>query len=128
MHDQPSAEELIGAVRDFLKDRVLPNLEGHAAFHGRVAVNVLGIVKRELELSPAENADELRRLRELLDEDGTLDQLNRALCAKIRDGAIGFDTPGLVNHLWKTTLAKLAIDQPKYASYQRALEKRGKNP
>ena len=32
-------------------------------------------------------------------------------------------TPDLAAHLWATTLDKLAIDQPSYAGYRRALEK-----
>ena len=32
---------------------------------------------------------------------------------------MGFDTPGLLPHLWQTTLDKLAVDQPGYDSYRR---------
>jgi len=32
-------------------------------------------------------------------------------------------TPGLSEHLWQTTMDKLAVDQPNYASYKRELEK-----
>jgi hypothetical protein len=31
------------------------------------------------------------------------------------------DTVGLAEHLRETTLAKLAVDQPRYAAYRRAL-------
>lgn len=119
MQDQPSVTELLRAVNDFLRERVLPQLEGHAAFHGRVAANVLGIVQRELETAPGANAAELVRLTQLLGEDGSLEELNRVLCRRIRSGELGMDTPGLVAHLWETTLTKVAIDQPKYATYQR---------
>jgi len=30
-------------------------------------------------------------------------------------------TPGLAEHLWQTTMDKLAVDQPNYASYKREL-------
>jgi hypothetical protein len=33
-------------------------------------------------------------------------------------------TPGLADHLWQTTMAKLAVDQPNYASYKRELGER----
>ena len=56
MHDQPSATELIGAVRDFLRNVAMKQLEGHAAFHARVASNVLDIVERELALGPEQFA------------------------------------------------------------------------
>lgn len=125
MHDQPSSAELAGAVEQFLRDVVMKQLEGHAAFHARVAANALGIVKRELELGPAQFAAEKERLEALLGETGSLEQLNRELCRRIRDGAVGTDTPGLVDHLWSTTLEKLAIDQPNYSGYKKSVEDRG---
>jgi hypothetical protein len=54
----------------------------------------------------------------LLGEQGDLETLNRRLCARIAAGEIGLSTPGLVDHLWQTTLDKLAIDQPNYAAYR----------
>jgi hypothetical protein len=30
-------------------------------------------------------------------------------------------TPGLPEHLWQTTMDKLAVDQPGYAAYKREL-------
>ncbi|MCH7960320.1 MAG: hypothetical protein IID08_09320 [Candidatus Hydrogenedentes bacterium] len=128
MQDQPTAAELLRAVNDFLRERVLPQLEGHAAFHGRVAANVLDIVQRELETAPAANAAEHARLGRLLGEEGSLEDLNRALCRRIRSGELGLDTPGLVDHLWETTLTKVAIDQPKYATYQRMKIDRSASP
>jgi len=89
-----------------------------------VAANALDIVKRELEIGPKAGEDELRRLKALLGKDGTIDALNRELCAKIERGEITLDTPGLREHLWETTLTKLAIDQPKYSGYRRALEEK----
>lgn len=124
MQDQPSAAELVAAVRDFLTKHAMPALEGHAAFHARVAANALGIVERELTLGPAQDAAEAERLRALLGSDGSLDELNRALCRRIRDGGLGLDTPGLLDHLRETTLAKLAVDQPRYSGYRKALEQR----
>jgi hypothetical protein len=41
--------------------------------------------------------------------------------ARIAAGAVDLNTPGLAEHLWATTLAKLAVDQPTYASYRREL-------
>jgi hypothetical protein len=116
--------ELVGAVRDFLEHQALPKLEGHTAFHARVAVNALAIVERQLRLAPEAEAAERERLRALLGRDGGLEELNRELCARIRAGEIGIQTPGLAEHLRATTLAKLAVDQPKYSGYLRALAAR----
>ena len=125
MHDQPSSAELVGAAEQFLRDVAMKQLQGHAEFHARVAANALGIVKRELELGPKQFAAERKRLEELLDESGELEALNRELCRRIREGEVDMDTPGLGDHLWAATLEKLAIDQPKYSGYQKALEERG---
>lgn len=124
MQDQPSTAELVGAVEDFLRNVAMKQLEGHAQFHARVSANALAIVKRELELGPAQDAAELHRLRELLGEDGPLETLNRALCRRIREGELGLDDEGLIAHLWATTLDKVAIDQPRYSGYRRALDER----
>ena len=51
--------------------------------------------------------------------DGSLADLNRALADKIAAGEANLQTPGLADHLWQTTLAKLAVDQPNYGSYKR---------
>ena len=37
----------------------------------------------------------------------------------------GLATPGFTEHLWATTLAKLAVDQPNYSGYKAALAERG---
>ena len=121
MQDQPSAIELLRAVRSFLQDQAIPRLEGRAAFHGRIAVNALAIVERGLELGPAQDDAERERLEALLGRTGSLDELNRELCRRIRAGEMDLDTPGLVRHLRETTLAKLAVDQPRYAAYRRAM-------
>ena len=53
--------------------------------------------------------------------DGSLIELNRALSEKIAKGEVDLQTPGLTEHLWQTTMDKLAVDQPNYASYKREL-------
>lgn len=122
MHDRPSAAQLVAAVRDFLERVAQPELSGHSAFCARVAANALAIVERELALAAGQDAAERERLRGLLGGDGPLEAQNRALCREIRAGRIGLDTPGLLEHLRATTLAKLAVDQPSYSGYRRALE------
>jgi hypothetical protein len=123
MQDEPRLDELVKAVADFLRDQIAPQLSGHAAFKLRVGINALDLVKRQLALSQASDAEELAGLRTLLGHDGSLFELNRELSERIASGAIDLATPGLQEHLWRTTLAKLAVDQPSYASYRRELER-----
>ena len=122
MHDRPTAAQLVAAVRDFLERVAQPELSGHSAFHARVAANALAIVERELALGAGQDPAERERLSALLGGDGPLEAQNRALCREIRAGRITLDTPGLIEHLRATTLAKLAVDQPSYSGYRRAIE------
>src|SRR5258708_23107257 len=120
MMDQPSALELVTAVKEFIEKHAMPQLSGHTAFHARVAANALGIVARELEFGPAANAEERARLAALLDTDGSLDELNRELCRRIRTGDIGVSAPGLGDHMRSTTMDKVGIDQPTYSGFKAA--------
>jgi hypothetical protein len=113
---EPSITQLVEAVAGYLENAALPRLEGHAAFHGRVAVNVLGIIARELEFGPAAAEGERARLAKLLGADGDLDALRRDLCARLRDGAMTLETPGLAEHLLATAAARVRIEQPNYKS------------
>jgi hypothetical protein len=117
MMDQPSALELVTAVREFIEKHAMPELQGRTAFHARVAANALAIVARELEQAAPASEDERRRLQDLLKQDGTLDALNRELCRQIRCGQIAWNDPALGTHLTAATLAKVAIDQPNYSGY-----------
>ena len=63
----------------------------------------------------------LARLTQLLGMQGSLGELNRALAERIASGEADLNTPGLAEHLWQTTMDKLAVDQPNYAAYRREL-------
>ena len=117
MMDQPSTLELVTAVREFIEKHAMPELQGRTAFHARVAANALAIVARELEQAGPSANDEAARLRNLLQQDGSLPELNRELCRRIRSGQIAWNEPALAAHLVPTTLAKVAVDQPNYSGY-----------
>ena len=124
MQDRPSPSELIGAVAAFLKNVVAPETQGALSFNARVAANALEMMKRELDTAPPEDAAELARLKALLGKDGALFDLNVELSRRIEAGEVDLSTPGLKDHLWATTLAKLAVDQPTYGGYRAALAER----
>jgi hypothetical protein len=119
MQDSPHPEDLLAAVAGYLRDKAFPQLQGQAAFHARVAANALDIVRRQLALAPEAEAAEAARLRALLGDAGSVEQLNLSLCQRIASGEMGLHTPGLAEHLWRVTLDKLAVDQPGYESYRR---------
>jgi hypothetical protein len=119
MQDEPTPIELTKAVADFLRNDITPMISGHNAFKLRVAINILDLVTRQLTLEEGSDAAEMDRLAKLLGMQGSLIEQNRALAEKIAKGEADLATPGLSEHLWQTTLAKLAVDQPNYASYKR---------
>jgi Domain of unknown function (DUF6285) len=119
MQDEPTPIELTKAVADFLRNDITPMISGHNAFKLRVAINALDLVTRQLTLTEGSEAAEAARLAKLLGMSGALIEQNRALAEKIAKGEVDLATPGLADHLWQTTLAKLAVDQPNYASYKR---------
>jgi hypothetical protein len=95
--DRPDAAELLEAVFEFLAEEVLPQADDHRLkFRTLVAMNALGIARRELDASNTVSlADE--RLAEL--------------AASIRaDGA----DPALLDELRAHVAAKLRISNPAY--------------
>jgi hypothetical protein len=125
MQDEPTPTELIKAVAEFLRNEIAPVIKGHNAFKLRVGINALDLVTRQLALESSSDAAEAARLKQLLDTDGALVDLNRALSEKIANGELDLQTPGLADRLWQTTMDKLAVDQPNYASYKRELGRKG---
>jgi hypothetical protein len=125
MQDEPAPEELIRAVADFLRNDIAPVISGHDAFKLRVSINALDLVTRQLTLEHASDSAEKARLEELLGRQGSLGELNRMLADRIAKGEVDLQTPRLTGHLWQTTMDKLAVDQPNYASYKRELGWKG---
>jgi hypothetical protein len=124
MQDEPTPEELIKAVADFLRNDIAPMISGHNAFKLRVSINALDLVTRQLALEQGSDAAEVSRLSQLLGKQGSLGELNRVLADRIAKGEVDLRTPGLADHLWQTTMDKLAVDQPNYAAYKRELDRK----
>lgn len=121
MQDHPTPSEILGAVARFLKEVVVAETRGHTSFNARVAANALEMMRRQLDTAPAAEAREIDSLRTILGMDGDLAALNAELSRRLACGEADLDTPGVADHLWATTLAKLAVDQPTYWGYRAAL-------
>jgi Domain of unknown function (DUF6285) len=121
--NRPDCPELLQAVRELLEQQFLPALEDKALLYQcRVAINILHIVERELQGGAALLEGERRRLAALLGEEADLETLNARLVRRIRAGEFDEDDAALLAHLLATTLDKLAIDNPGYATYRDYLE------
>lgn len=77
---EPTINELVEAVREFLAEEVMPGTDGRLSFQARVARNVLATVERELELGPDQDLAHAGRLAAL----GVADDAE--LAAAIRRG------------------------------------------
>jgi multidrug resistance efflux pump len=61
--ERPTPDELAEAIEEFLTGEILPTLDDHRArFRTLVALNALGIVRRELAKLPPEDDAEQRQL------------------------------------------------------------------
>jgi hypothetical protein len=111
----PGAAELLGAVAEYLEQQLLPELEGSRQFNTRVSVNVLRIVQREL--GQPDDASLHDQLKALLGAEGEVEALLVQLAERIRSGGFDENAPRLLAFLRQHTLARLAVDSPKYSSY-----------
>jgi hypothetical protein len=127
MIDVPHGADMLDAVARLLRDTLIPQLPADTVFQARVAANAIDLVAREIRLGAAAQTEATTRLKALLTLDASLPELEAELASRIHEGQVGADTPGLMDHLWATTLAKMAIDQPSYASYRREIELRAAN-
>ena len=117
MNNPPSKEELIISIINFLENDIISELKGQKRFHAHVAKNSLNIVLRQLRLEKENNSKEKKRLKEILKIEGNLKDLNQILCEKINNEELDINNDELIDHLYKTTMEKLSIDQPNYSGY-----------
>jgi len=126
--DRPTKAELLEAIRRFLAEELLPELDGVRRFHTRVAVNALGILARELDLEGDSLARRHEALAELLEESGpapadpaglssAVDDLERRLVERIRDGDADDDPfrDQVLRYLALSVRDRLAVNNPKYS-------------
>ena len=110
--------ELLTAVRQFLREEVLPELDGFKAYTTRVAANALGIVARELEMG-AGLAELDMQIAFTLDIDEQAGPVTRQIALALRDGTMAQDQR-ILSYLRQRTLHSCAIDNPKYSGLQQA--------
>lgn len=124
MHDQPSVRELIQAVKNFVDETAMPELNGRAGFHARVTSNVLGTILRDIEMRESADKREKVRLLDLLNASAEtpLPKLNDDLCQRIRAGELTIRSDELMDHLKMTAIDQLKVDQPNYSALKKAIE------
>jgi len=108
LHDAPDAAGLVEAVREFLEKDVMSATEGRVQFHTRVAINVLGMVERELKLAPEQDAAHAADLARL----GVSSE--RELADAIRRGDLDDRMDEVREVVTRTVKAKLEVANPRY--------------
>jgi hypothetical protein len=104
----PTAAGLVEAVREFLERDVLNATEGRVQFHTRVAVNVLGMVQRELE----EGTTQAGRHAALLASVGVDSEAE--LAAAIRNGTLADNARAVRDVVTEIVRMKLEVANPRY--------------
>ena len=112
----------INEIVQFINDDLISNLTGHNRFYAFVARNSLQIIQREINLINGYEEKEIIRLEKLLNEKGDIKDLNKILCKRISDKELDRDDNELKDHLIRTTMAKLSIDQPNYSGYLKGIK------
>jgi hypothetical protein len=108
LHGIPDAAGLVEAVREFLERDVMAATEGRVQFHTRVAVNVLGMVEREIRLGEGQAFHHLDGLVKL----GVASEAE--LAAAIRDGRLDDRLEEVRTFVRASVEAKLHVANPKY--------------
>jgi hypothetical protein len=107
-HDRPTAAELLEALHEWMERDLLPGVDGRLQFHTRVAINMIDIVRRELELGP----DQEVRHQEVLAAFGMNDDAE--LATAIRDGAFDANLVDVLNRLRPVVEDKVRVANPRY--------------
>jgi hypothetical protein len=111
---KPEPTQLLDAAIDYLERELVPTLTGYHRFQCRVTVNVLAQVRRELALGPPQAQAERARLVALLGHPGERDPLSRELAQRIRAGEQALEEPALLEHLRRSLVEALRINNPKW--------------
>ena len=108
LHDVPSARELVESVREWMERDVLAATNGRVQFHTRVAINVLAMVERELELGPDQAREHDERLRSVgVGSDAEL-------ADAIRQGRLDDRLNEVVDAVRADVIAKLRVANPNH--------------
>jgi Domain of unknown function (DUF6285) len=110
----PDAVTMLGAAVKYLEDELLPTLDGYHRFKTRVTINVLAMIKRELEMREGQAAAERERLTAILGHGGEVEELSSELADKIKSGAVSSDDAALRAHIRHILADALAINNPKW--------------
>ena len=126
MQDRPTANELLDALGDFMRDRAAHARDRWERFQFQVAANSIAIIGRELAMDDGFMRDEWRGLDRILGAEPLPDgqrafrtrllERNQDLADRIRRGEFdGEAAARLLPHIWQTVVDKVKIASPNEA-------------
>jgi hypothetical protein len=111
VHSHPNAAELLDATIEFLSDTIAPATPVEHAFHLRVALNALGMVRRELESAADDDLAHRSRMAAI----GYAD--DAALAAALRAGEVPAERMSRVRaSLLADAEARLRVVNPRFVA------------
>lgn len=120
MRIQPDGINLLDTVINVLREEVLPTLPTEQQYSVRMAINAIGIARRQLAHGDAQEAREQALLTDLLGAGGSHSELSRLLARRIREGRAK-DNSSLQKLLWHLTFQRVAESAPRYLQQQNLL-------
>jgi hypothetical protein len=112
----PDASTLLSAGARYLEQELMPTLSGYHRFQTRITINVLNLIRRELDMRIARESEERLRLAAVVGHDGPVAMLNDELCDLIRSDRIDLQEPTLRAHIRQSLADALAINNPKWTA------------
>lgn len=107
-HDRPTTAELLESVREWLERDVMPAVPPSVQFHTRVAMNVIAMVEREIEIGP----EQFDRYQHIMDSLGV--DTDAELAASIRSGSHDDNLMQLLEALRPVIEDKVRVANPRY--------------
>lgn len=109
--DLPNVPDLLLTVREFIEE-ITPQLDGRDRYHALCANYLLDIVRRELALGPALDADEHSMLAHFIGMDTDLEHGYATLARAIRSGSLDDRWDQLLTLLTRHVVNKLRVSRP----------------
>lgn len=115
MRIQPDGAELLNTVDQLLRDEIMPLLPADKVYEIRMALNAMGIARRQLEIGDDLETVESETLQVVVDEParGDGDTLGHRFARMIRAGRAD-DDEGMQTLLWAMAVNRVRESAPRY--------------
>lgn len=117
MHNDPSVQDILDSLKDYLLKEVMPLCKGNDAlsFRNLVAWNMLGVIGREIgnDEAPSLLLEKYQALLKV--SNSSLAEMRKELAAQIRSGEIAWDSAGLIALLSHDVDQRLKVSNPRFS-------------